>query len=69
MNTMTPYITNFVLVPKQENAFGSLYEITCQSNEIFVSSAGINDIEIIDSITTTELKASGDVINSIGGQK
>ena len=69
MNIMTPYITNFVLVPKQEHAFGSLYEITCQSNEIFVSSAGINDIEIIDSITTTELKALGDVINSIGGQK
>jgi hypothetical protein len=68
MNLLTPDINNFIIVPKQENSFGSLYEIKCQSNEIFVSGATIFDIEIIDSITTTEIKATGNVINSVGGQ-
>jgi hypothetical protein len=69
MNTMTPDITNFIIVPKQENAFGSLYEIRCQANEIFVSGALSSDIEIIDNITSSGLKASGDVINTVGGQR
>ncbi len=69
MNNMTPDITNFVLVPKQNNAFGSLFEIKCQANEIFISSATALDIEIIDSITTSEINAMGTVINSVGGQQ
>ena len=69
MNIMTPDITNFVIVPKQNNSFGSLYEIKCQSNEIFVSGATILDIEIIDSITTSEIKALGNVVNTVGGQQ
>jgi hypothetical protein len=68
MNLLTPDINNFIIVPKQENSFGSLYEIKCQSNEIFVSGATIFDIEIINSVTTTEIKATGNVINSVGGQ-
>ncbi len=68
MNLLTPDINNFVIVPKQENAFGSLYEIKCQSNEIFVSGATVFDIEIIESVTTTELKAIGNVVNAVGGQ-
>jgi hypothetical protein len=68
MNLLTPDINNFVIVPKQENAFGSLYEIKCQSNEIFVSGATVFDIEIIESMTTTELKAIGNVVNAVGGQ-
>lgn len=69
MNNMTPDITNFVLVPKQNNAFGSLFEIKCQANEIFISGATALDIEIIDSITTSEINAMGTVINSVGGQQ
>jgi hypothetical protein len=68
MNLLTPDINNFIIVPKQENAFGSLYEIKCQSNEIFVSGATVFDIEIIESVTTTELKAIGNVVNAVGGQ-
>lgn len=69
MNIMTPDITNFIIVPKQENAFGSLYEIKCQANEIFVSGATIFDINIIDSVTSSELKSAGIVVNTVGGQK
>ena len=69
MNIMTPDITNFVIVPKQESLFGSLFEIKCQSNEILVSGATIFDIEIIDSITSSELKVAGTIVNTATGQQ
>lgn len=58
MNIMTPDITNFVIVPKMDAGFGSLYQITCSSDEIFVSGATVNDIQVIDSLTASELKAT-----------
>jgi hypothetical protein len=57
MNSLTPYITNFVIVPSSSGTFGSLYEVTCLSNELFISSANIADIEIIDAITASQLKS------------
>jgi hypothetical protein len=64
MNIMTPDIINFVIVPKMEYSFGSLYQITCLSDEIFVNGATVNDIQVIDSITSTELKTYPIVISS-----
>ena len=58
MNLLTPDITNFVIVPKNNNNFGSLYEISCQSNELFISGASASDIEVIDAITANQLKSS-----------
>lgn len=66
MNLLTPDITNFVIVPKVEKSFGSLYEISCQSNEIFISGATVNDIEVIASLTASELKASSIILNTAG---
>lgn len=63
MNLLTPDITNFVLVPKN-NRFGSLYEVSCLSNEIFVSGARVSDIEIIDAITAVQLGISAVVTNT-----
>jgi hypothetical protein len=57
MNQLTPDITNFVIVPLANN-FGSLFEITCLSNEIFINGAGIDDIEIIDAISASQLKTT-----------
>jgi hypothetical protein len=54
MNLLTPDITNFVIVPNNSN-FGSLYEVACQSNEIFVSGAQASDIDVIDAITASQL--------------
>ena len=68
MNILTPDITNFVIVPKIEKSFGSLYEITCQSNEIFINGATVNDIEIISAITASELKAYSITTNTAGTQ-
>lgn len=56
MNTMTPDILNFVLVPVSSDKFGSLYQITCQGNEIFVNGATVDNIQVIDSLTASELK-------------
>lgn len=64
MNIMSPDITNFVIVPKMDTGFGSLYQITCASNEIFINGASVNDIQIIDGITSTELKASTTIVTS-----
>jgi hypothetical protein len=57
MNLMTPDITNFVIVPTMNN-FGSLYEVACQSNEIFISGAKASDIEVIDAITAAQLNTT-----------
>jgi len=67
MNVLTPDITNFVIVPITDNSsFGSLYELTCLSNEIFISGAQITDIEIIDAITASQLKSSSSIITTSG---
>ena len=56
MNIMTPDITNFVIVPKADATFGDLYQIVSQSDEIFVNGATVDDIKVIDSLTSAELK-------------
>ena len=64
MNLLTPDITNFVIVPVASNNFGSLYEIACLSNEIFINGAGVENIEIIDAITASQLKTTNILTNS-----
>jgi hypothetical protein len=66
MNQLTPDITNFVIVPTGNNAFGSYFEIACQSNEIFISGAAISDIEIIDAITASQLKSPTTIVITSG---
>ena len=67
MNVLTPDIINFIIVPvSNSSAFGSLYEITCLSNELFVSGAKITDIEIIDAITSSQIKSSTTIITTSG---
>jgi hypothetical protein len=63
MNALTPNIINFVIVPKV-SSFGNLYEISCLSNEIFISGATVNDISIIDAITATQLNLTNSAFNS-----
>ena len=63
MNVLTPDITNFVIVPTANN-FGSLYEVACQSNEIFISGAQASDIVVIDAITASQLDTALIVTNA-----
>lgn len=64
MNLLTPDITNFVIVPSSSNNFGSLYEIACLSNEIFINGTGVDNIEIIDAITASQLNTTTILTNS-----
>jgi hypothetical protein len=59
MNIMTPDITNFIIVPLSSNSgFGSLYEVSCQSNEIFISGATAANIQVISAITASQLNSA-----------
>lgn len=62
---LAPDVSSIVLVPRQETqSFGSLYEIKSENDEIFISAATVEDIEIIDALTASRLKATGIVITS-----
>jgi len=50
-------ISTVVLVPEDPlKSFGDLYEIRCQPNEIFVNAANVNNIEVIDALTSSQLR-------------
>jgi hypothetical protein len=66
MNRVAPNISNIVIVPKDPSlSFGSLYEIKSNSDEIFISSATVNDIEIISEITASRIRANGTVTTTL----
>lgn len=63
INTCAPDISNFVLVPRQASqSFGSLFEVQSRVDEIFISGATVDDIEIVTSITAAELRIRNDSI-------
>lgn len=63
MLELTPDLATFVIVPTEENqSFGSLYELKSESDEIFISGATVDDIDIIDELTASRLKAEGAVV-------
>jgi len=65
MNRLTPFITTFLIVPENsDQVYGSLQEITAAPNEIFISGAKVSDIDIIDAITASRIKAQGYILTS-----
>ena len=65
MQQLAPDLVTFVVVPNQSTqSFGSLFEVKSESDEIFISGATVDDIDIIDAITASRLKASGAVVTS-----
>jgi hypothetical protein len=60
MNLLTPHITNFLIVPTS-SGFGNLYEVACQSNEIFISGATADTIQIISAATASQLNISAGI--------
>ena len=69
INTVSPDITNFVIVPRQTSqSFGNLFEIQSKSDEIFASGATVDDIEIVTSITAAEIRVrSSNVVSGTEG--
>ena len=58
VNQVAPYISNFVIVPRQSGLnFGSLFEIKSANDQIFINGATVDDIEIITGITSSSIKS------------
>ena len=70
MTQLAPDITNFIIVPRQDGSyFGSLFEIKCPSDQIFISSATVDDIDIITGITSGNIKSvTGQALGSVSSQ-
>jgi hypothetical protein len=50
-------IGSVILLPKDPTqSFGDLYQVNSAANEIFVSSATVNDVEIVDALTASQLR-------------
>jgi hypothetical protein len=66
MYQLAPDLSTFIIVPKQEDqSFGSLYEIKAEADEIFISGASVDDIQVIDAVTASRLKAENTVITQV----
>ena len=64
-NELSPDVLSVIIVPKLATSnFGSLFQIQSQRDEILISAATVNDIEVIDVITANSLQASGNVVNT-----
>ena len=65
MNQLSPDLVTVVIVPQQEGqGFGSLYEIKSESDEIFISGATVDNVDIIDTLTASKLNANGSIVTS-----
>jgi hypothetical protein len=63
LNSVSPDLSNIVIVPKQKNqVFGSLFEIQSRPDEILISGATVDDIDIVSGITAAEVKADSNSI-------
>ena len=52
-------ISSVVLVPNDPlKSFGDLYEIRSEADEIFVNAASVNDIEVVDALTSSALRTA-----------
>ena len=65
VNSVAPDVSNFVILPRQQSqSFGSLFEIQSKPDEIFVSGATVDDIEIVSSITAAEIRSGSNTVVS-----
>lgn len=65
LNSVSPDISNIIIVPKQASqSFGSLFEIQSKHDEILVSGATVDNIDIVTAITATEVRADTTTITS-----
>jgi len=64
-NQLAPDLLTVVIVPNQSGqGFGSLFQISSASDEIFISGATVDDVTIIDALGANQLEASGTVVTS-----
>ena len=62
---LAPDLLTVVIVPAQAGqVFGSLFQINGSANEIFISGATVENVEIIDAIGANQLISSGKVVTT-----
>ena len=62
---LAPDLLTVVIVPNQSGqSFGSLFQISGATDEIFISGATVDDVSIIDALGANQLVASGTVVTS-----
>ncbi len=62
---LAPDLYTVVIVPNQSGqSFGSLFQIGCAADEIFISGATVSDVSIITALDANQLVASGTVVTS-----
>ena len=65
-NKLTPNVSSIIIVPSSGLAkFGSLYQINAEPNEIIVSAATVDNIEIINAITAAQLNQTAAGLNIV----
>jgi hypothetical protein len=65
---LSPDIVNFLIVPKApERYFGSLFQVFCESDEILLSTADVQDLQIINTVTSGLLRTNGPIVISSDG--
>lgn len=53
---LSPNIASIIIVPKDSTiSFGNLQQINCEPNEIIISAATVNNVEIISAITASQI--------------
>jgi hypothetical protein len=58
-DNMIGIISSVVIVPlNPQKYFGDLYEIRCAPNQIFVNAATVNNVEVIEALTSTNLRTA-----------
>ncbi len=56
-SSLAPDIQSVVIVPKSDDqAFGRLFQVRSEPDQLFISAASAEDIEIVDSLTDEELR-------------
>ena len=67
-NTLAPDVLSVVIVPSSATtSFGSLFEITVDGHQVPISSATVDNVQIITSNTAEQLKSTGIVVSSTTG--
>lgn len=63
---LSPNVSSIIIVPKNPSyLFGSLYQINAEANEILISCATVDNVEIISAITAAQINANAAGVNIV----
>lgn len=64
-STLTPTLASIIIVPVSTDiSFGSMYQVNAEPNEIIVSAATVDNVQVISAITAAQINQNLSSINS-----